>query len=276
MATGQGYWIKTTEAKTVAPNGTLTPSVDFTIPLQVGWNQIGNPFDQEVQWSSLEVSSNGGTPVPLASATCMRSYGWGYDPSSGSYFMVDASRPGATTTIEAWQGYWVKALSACNLIIPVPSSSVTQSSVKRAMSLKSVASLSSGDYKWLVNLKAANGTLKDNGSYFGISNSSADSVEKPSPLQNYVDLYFTNSDGSGSFASDIRTAGDGNSKWPFEVLTDTAGDVTLTWDGVDVSGVTFNLVDDTVGKSVVMASGGSYTFHVDQSGAKRSFHITVD
>ncbi len=54
---GKGYWFNTT-AKTDIPVGLGTviqasQSTPFTIPLEKGWNQVGNPFPYNIDWSVI-------------------------------------------------------------------------------------------------------------------------------------------------------------------------------------------------------------------------------
>jgi hypothetical protein len=66
------------------------PSQPFQIPLQVGWNLIGNPFTFEVNWSQVQfIDPDTNTAVSLPTAVgkgIVANALWGY--SFGSYAAV--------------------------------------------------------------------------------------------------------------------------------------------------------------------------------------------
>jgi hypothetical protein len=63
---GVGYWLLIKDnpgkALTTGAGKTVNANPDFTIQLKAGWNQIGNPYTFNVQWSDL-VAANTGLPV---------------------------------------------------------------------------------------------------------------------------------------------------------------------------------------------------------------------
>jgi Tol biopolymer transport system component len=110
---GRGYFIETSEDLPLTTVGTpADPNQPFQIPLQVGWNLIGNPFTFEVDWSQVQfIDPDTNTAVSLPTAVgkgIVANALWGY--SFGSY--------AAVPRMKIWEGYWVYAYRATTLIIP--------------------------------------------------------------------------------------------------------------------------------------------------------------
>ncbi len=282
ITTGQAYWIKTLVPKTIAPTGTLVDqNSDYQVSLGVGWNQIGYPFTTECQWSDLRVrrTVNGvvqeATLAAAAANGWLKEYGWTYDPASGNYKLVDASRVGAERTMRPWRGYWMKALMYCTLVIPSPTRAKSASPV---ISLNAVDGQSggTGSAKWQVRLMARNGDLKDEFNYFGESSSKEELVESPACFQNYIDLYFTTKHGDGMYASHLLDDAGFGDEWQFVVATDKVGEVELTWDGLQSvpSRIKLVLIDEG-GKVTQIVPGGSYKFTAGEGTTTKSFKIEV-
>lgn len=284
IAPGQSYWIKTLVSKTIAPTGSLIdPYSDYVVTLGVGWNQVGCPFTVEVPWSNLRVrrTINGVTSeVSLATAAgngWIKEYGWTYDTGLRNYKLVDATRSGAERAMRPWRGYWMKANMYCQLVIPGPNKSIAGGSRSYTTSSDDAGSSNvPSNVKWQVQLIAKIGDAKDEANYFGVSRSKDERMESPACFQDYVDLYFTDDKGR-AYASDLKSKIADGGSWRFNVATDKAGEVELTWDGLgDVpDGVRLILLDHE-GKSAVLTSGGSYKFVVGDDGAPRSFEILFE
>ncbi|MGC8861720.1 MAG: hypothetical protein ACP5R5_02980 [Armatimonadota bacterium] len=115
-----------------ASTGALLPC---TIPLQAGWNQIGNIFqnwkkdalgnpvsprvDVGIPISELSVRylSQTKSLADAARAGWIRDYAWRYDAVAGQYVLVHASAAGAERVLKSWSGYWIRAFVDCDLII---------------------------------------------------------------------------------------------------------------------------------------------------------------
>ncbi len=124
---GRGFWARF--QSTTIPYGSIPNQNQSTrIPLQPGWNLIGNPFVTAVKWDieSITVQRSGTQAITLKNAKdVVCSYAWGWkqnvlDPNSGSYDLVydETLMPDATSSLMPWQGYWIKAMEECELILP--------------------------------------------------------------------------------------------------------------------------------------------------------------
>lgn len=127
---GRGFWARFSE-EVEMPSGTTPPQNQaVTIHLLPGWNMFGNPFLSSVQWDldTIKVQEAGGLQKSLRTARdVVMPYAWGWrqsavDPLRGSYYLIydSAERPGTADKLMPWQGYWIKANKACDLVIPPP------------------------------------------------------------------------------------------------------------------------------------------------------------
>jgi len=111
---GRAYWLHSMTPLKLTVSGDLNESPSKTIHLQPGWNTIGNPYPDYVEWSSAQVFYSGKREdISRASAR-----GWlsstilGFDPVSSQYHKVI---PG--NSLEPWKGYLIKSSVSCDLII---------------------------------------------------------------------------------------------------------------------------------------------------------------
>jgi hypothetical protein len=289
MEPGQGFWMKTSQAKTISPSGSLWPtnksiSIDLD-PSGSGWNQFGSPFNSQVPWSSVMVQITDanfnpiGSPVSLfstAAAAVVRDYAWEYDSATNNYALLSTVTGAGDTYLKAWYGYWIRALAYCQLIIPAQSASASTASAESTSSAKTLSSAVDAGTQasgWRVTLKAVNGSTVGAGQIGGNA-SQVEMLERPMPIENYVDLYFTDS-GAGHYADDIRTSVNPGDKWTFNVVSDGDRDVQLTWEGVP-SQVRLTLVDETGNRSVTMSANGYYAFRLAANALTRKFHIIAE
>lgn len=124
---GRGFWARFPDAGTAFSLSGTVPRQDqpYTIHLQPGWNIIGNPFVSPVAWSTsaIQVRATGYAQMPLSQASALvASYLWGWNNATGEYYLVcdPSTASGQVTSIQPWQGYWIKAKAPCDLIIPAP------------------------------------------------------------------------------------------------------------------------------------------------------------
>jgi hypothetical protein len=173
------------------------------------------------------------------------------------------------TTIDAWRGYWVKALVDCYLVVPPPGTLNMEA-------LKPLAIESAKGSGWEVNLTASVGGKSDTFNGFGVA-SAASKLESPGYLDGFVDLYFTDAKG-GVFAYDVRSNASDGETWIVKVATDQSdGLMVLSWEGIGTlpSSSTLTLVDETTGKSTRMKPGGVYTFPAAEAAGGRLFRVIL-
>jgi len=125
LQVGRGYWVQLPATQRPNIRGDVPDeSQPFTIPLQQGWNLIGNPWLESLSWnlSALQVSLGGQTKslAEARAAGWLEDYAWTWDGSKYVLIYDNSIVPGVISQLEAWQGCWVYAHQACNLILPSP------------------------------------------------------------------------------------------------------------------------------------------------------------
>lgn len=257
------------------------------ILLKKGWNQFGNPFVYSIPWGRVQVWSSaqvGALSIEEAAARNMirRTIYW-YDPIIGEYQY--SSDP--MTWLLPWQGYWIKAMQDCQLIIPavdeIGSGVTGQTTRSRAANVSSALGKKDG---WNLKLVAKAGNVSDAKSVLGVSSRSTDGydvsdVERPPSINDYVAINFLHKDwgvNSGSYMTDIRRSTSGALSWDFDVSSDkTNTDVVLTWPTLaDVpKNCRMKLVDVDSGVTKYMRTTSSYRYNTGSGGARR-FRIVAE
>lgn len=110
---GKAYWVRNGFTAMKA-TGTETPDSSFSIPIQKGWNLIGNPFRYKVKVSDLQIS-NGSTVAMSVAETNGWTVGTLFNYSNGSYQMSTWQDGG---TLDPWKGYWILSDINGTLIVP--------------------------------------------------------------------------------------------------------------------------------------------------------------
>jgi len=287
---GQGYWLSLTSAKHInLQGGTPLPlggTTNFEIPLQNGWNQIGNPFTLPVRWGDVQVittdASNPNYLNPLtidqaSQAGLILPTIYSYDTTTGSY-QFDQN---FETNLVPLQGYWVKALVPnLSLLVPPPSNRSANLS-SRAVQAKTQTSANN----WSVRLVASNGKTQDAYNYVGVANGASDSydsrdVEKPPAIQGSVRVgIIRDSWGkrSATYAQDIQAANGGVKTWNVLVTSPAANqDATLSWPEIASvpRGYDLYITDKTTGQRQLMRQISSLRFNTGAT-ASRAFIITA-
>ncbi len=111
---GQGYWVRFPSATYLHLGGTpASTATAFSIPLQQGWNQIGDPFSAAVPLSTISVVNSAGTNVGLlpASAAVQPTL---YSFTGSTYTALNP----ATDSLTPYLGYWIFAFQKSSLSVP--------------------------------------------------------------------------------------------------------------------------------------------------------------
>ena len=124
---GRGYFVNLPHAVTLSHVGVpADATTDFTLPLQAGWNMIGDPFLVPVSLSALHVSSGtavvsfsdavSGTPLLLSSL--LYSFSPTASNGSGGHGAYVSLSP--TGLLQPGFGYWIYAYAPVSLVVPHP------------------------------------------------------------------------------------------------------------------------------------------------------------
>jgi len=267
---GLAYFIDLPSATPVLTEGSPAPDRPYRIPLRAGWNMIGNPFPYHVPWVACEVETISGVRLSLQEAArrdILLPQLFRYEDGVYTWQTAPAG------VLYKWEGFWVRALQNCTLIVlPLPTS---------GRSAPSDATLSGGS-GWLLRFSAVAGVVRDGNTIIGVNSRAVDGygredVPKPPAISPFVSVRILNTDWgarSGAYAQDVRRS-EGRQVWQLVVDTDQVNEsITLRWDGIqDVpSRVRLTLVDHATGRRLSMRTTGSYTY---QAGGVATRFFTV-
>ncbi len=267
---GVGYFLRSTAPGFILGDSYIAPDTAYLIPLQEGWNMIGNPFPFNVPWGACEVEIAGAggftRRVSLQEAADLgyiRLQLYRFVPLTGEYTW----RTAPLGELLAWQAHWVRALKPCTLVIPPAGST-------RSRSDESPRVVSDQRDGWLLRLVARSRDREDTNNFIGTANRS-ETVEKPPVFQSYVSVNILEPKTRSVLAQDVRGSERRAQRWEVEVTTDLPeAEVTLQWSQeVPVPrGMRLTLIDRVTGERISMLQRSSYTFRTN-SESRRSFII---
>lgn len=286
IAPGQGFWINSSIDRTTATVARdarpLSGADSYRIVLYTGWNQFGNPYLYCIPWGRIKVlasAQDGPITVEEAAARNIirRTIYW-YDADMGEYQYSSNS----LTNLVPWQGYWIKALQPCQLIIPPieQADGGISGSTTRSRAVDSNSATASGGEGWKLKLVARAGKAVDSRSVIGVDTRASDAydaadVERPPSPGDYVSISFPHKDwgvNNGSYLADVRRSAGGPVTWDMTVSTDKVDtDVVLTWPTMmDVpKDYSLKLVDVDGNTTKYMRTTSSYRFNSGKGGARR-------
>lgn len=270
---GVGYFLRSTSPAFILGDEQIDVNTAYLIPLQEGWNMIGNPFPFNVPWAACEVEIMGaGGQVQrislqeAADRDYIRLQIYRYIPLTGEYTW----RTAPLGELIAWQAHWVKALKPCTLVVP-PVGAVRS----RADQSPRVAPEQSDG--WLVRLIARSGDREDANNLIGTAANASDElsredVEKPPAFKSYVAVNILDQRTRSALAQDLRRNARRAQRWEIEVVTDQPdAEVTLQWaqELALPKGTRLILTDQTTGERVSMTQHSSYRFRTGENSRRR-------
>jgi hypothetical protein len=245
------------------------------IPLEPGWNMIGNPFPYAVPWSACEIEVEGQAGVrqrlsilEAADKEYLRPQIYRYIGLTGEYTW----RTAPLGELLPWQAHWIRVLKPCTLI--VPPLGTTRSRSDESDNPRVSAETRDG---WLLRLIARSGDREDANNFIGTSSRardelSSEDVEKPPAFQSYVQLRVIEPRSRAALAQDLRRAGKRPTRWELDIISDKPNaEVTLHWQQeVPLPpGMRLTLVDSLTGQRISMNRQSAYTFRTDENSRRR-------
>ena len=117
LKAGDGFWIKSYyNDLPYSYTGPITDSSqDYVMPVYLGWNQIGTPFNRNYPWGQIQVK-DGGTTYDLTTAANLGLISItinSYDYMNKSWVQNDIAAQMPPET-----GYMLKAYKDLNLVFP--------------------------------------------------------------------------------------------------------------------------------------------------------------
>lgn len=272
---GRGYFLGYKQNMPLSVQGVAAdPTRPRDIPLNAGWNMIGNPFLFDIDWTKVTFSADNGatwmTYQQAVSAGAVGSTLYGY--LSGSYIL--------SFDLQPWAGYWVKAYR--NLVLRIDP---LADGTGRAAKIPTGRAVLGGAPGWSVNLRLNIADTRDEDNHFGVSSRASEGfdgfkVEKPPTFGNrYSYLSFTHpnwGDKSGSYGVDVRSATTGTKTWEFSVQTTVAkSNATISWPNVATAprSATLTITDLATGQSRDMRTSSSYSWPTGDTAGTRKFRI---
>jgi hypothetical protein len=272
---GLGYFLRTNTPAFILGDEYIDPNTAYMIPLEPGWNMIGNPFPYAVPWSACEIEVEGQAGVrqrlsilEAADKEYLRPQIYRYIGLTGEYTW----RTAPLGELLPWQAHWIRVLKPCTLI--VPPLGTTRSRSDESDNPRVSAETRDG---WLLRLIARSGDREDANNFIGTSSRARDEmgsedVEKPPVFQSYVQLRVIEPRSRAALAQDLRRAGKRPTRWELDIISDKPNaEVTLHWQQeVPLPpGMRLTLVDSLTGQRISMNRQSAYTFRTDENSRRR-------
>ncbi|MBM3498749.1 MAG: hypothetical protein FJX74_08765 [Armatimonadetes bacterium] len=288
---GLGYFVNLPREVVLNIAGeALADVTDYTIQLPYGtsdprgWHMIGNPYQDTVDWSTVQFVTNGvRRDLDQAIADGItEGFIFEYVPAAGAIAGHYEFTSPQSAVLEPMKGYWLHVRTSTAVIIypaTVAGASAEKPADKPAMPAAD---------NWRAQIVATAPSLLDRCNYFGVApNAStghdvASDVPEPPAIGNSLRLYFPHRDwgaARGEYAQDLQARGAGALTWEFEVACPKAGaQVTLSWPELNATvpgEVAVTLEDLDNGRTVFMRGATSYAFRAGDGGP-RHFRLTAD
>lgn len=246
---GRAYWIINRNGGTFdLADGRTVADSSFHIPLSSGWNMAGTPFNYSVGLSEVRVYSGGQNFAINDTANTLT-----------ERRMVDYDGSGYvnSTRIEAWHGYWVRALAGgVTLLVPAASAIDKSATVKYPEG-------------WTLSLEASCGSYHDRDNRIGITpRGPRDNASEPPAVGPHLSLAAENN--GIKLAEDYREGIGQGQCWRFQVDCGVTGTVELAWEEQGERGWQYAVYDVDAGRAL---TGNSCRYQSDGRGAPRKFAV---
>lgn len=273
---GRAWWLRSEQAVLVNMSGQPAGEGDFNVDVSPGWQIIGNPYSEDLDFAITEVIGAGqGTPMDLQTSNqsgFTRDYAWGYDAFSNSYRLVSgADLPFATKWIRRGRGVFFLAQKAATLVLKRPAEAAAAEPATGPEPFDG----------WQLQLVASAEGLADTDNFLGVSSQAArlsNIVTPPRPDVD-LDLYFAGADGAGGrrATSFVTSLAEGET-WRIRVACSMPGaTVRLSWP--DLSQLPNEcqpvLTDEATGRSVYLRTTTGYSYEVGEAAGERSFTLKL-
>ncbi|MEP4092028.1 fibronectin type III domain-containing protein [Reichenbachiella sp.] len=245
---GAGYWFISSESVNLMFGDGQTPTntIDepFELNLTQGWNQIGNPYLEDISWADvLSANGNPETVGPLFT----------YNSTSAAFEENDLFR--------VFGGGFVFADQAIMLTIPVDIN-LSTSGGRLRKSVKPDKETTSG---WALDFNLAQGDKTNQLSGVGMNASAQMSKDQydvmtPPYFSDHIAMHTEHNDFFyKSFTKDIVSPRD-QYHWAFNLQSNTNESVELTWDHAQIPNGSLILYDLRENALIDMRNNSSYVF----------------
>lgn len=260
MNPGKSFWLVVKDAGKIVDTGpgqTNRSAGPFSVPLNSGWNFVGNPFNYTIPLSKLSLAS-GDTLV-------VRSYlgaaGWNTSP---------------VTEIVPFEGYAVNVATATDLIINPDLSTEA---------LQKVSSIPVISVQWSIRILARCQSAVDEDNLAQV-NTAADAgldrndMAEPPAIGEYVTVDFPHPEWESrttKFCVDARPPSSSGNDWTFEASSNINDKVTLTFGDIESVPPYFDvwLLDRSLKTTQNLRKTNTYGYRSSASAGPRPFDLLV-
>ncbi len=290
---GLGYFLNLPSQVVLNVSGqTLSNVSSYTIQLPfgtaepTGWNMIGDPYTDSIDWATVQFTTNGlvqDIDQAIASGVTEGTL-FSFVPAAGAVAGHYEFVPPLQAVMQPMQGYWLHVLknTAVTIFPSVSSANVPDRKVQTAKQ-----SAPSRD-NWQLHLVASAPGMLDTANYLGVSPDASTGhdvgadVPEPPLLTDGISLYFPHADwgrASGHYAQDMQARGAGAKTWKFEVACAAHNaNVSVSWPELNASvpgELALRLEDLDGGRTVYMRTVTSYTYTPGKAGV-RHFQLVAE
>ena len=272
VAPGRGYWLRVFGDVALSLQGVLEPEDrPVTVPLRVGWNQIGSPRQDPVDVSSLRFEVDGEVAVGYDEAVAARIIQdgvFGYSPTEG-YATVDQ--------MVAFDGYWIRCLRGGGALLRFPALSTTAAQAASA----STAEAADGP-AWRLPIVAEAAGMRGS-AWIGAAHGAAEGLDRwdlqsPPDFGPGVRVRFDPEGlGEAGYISDVAPEG-GAHRHDMRVTSTLPGaQVRLSWPDMSElpEDLTAVLVDETRGRRVYMRTCAGYVIPAAEDGVDSRLRVEI-
>ncbi|MEE9167909.1 MAG: T9SS type A sorting domain-containing protein [Candidatus Neomarinimicrobiota bacterium] len=253
---GAAFWIITAKGANLSGGpGTSTQLMPaHSIGLNQGWNQIGSPYNFDVDVGQMKYD-------PAA----IEPQFYEYDPAINDYVIQTSMKPGG--------GVWIYAFQNTALQVNSGTGSLARQVVETL------------PLQWGGRAKATVGHMQDTENAFGVASMASDAWDEsdrhePPVIGDYVTLAFDNREWDyrgGLYSRDIRSQEAQGHVWPFVVRTNHEGYVHLDFEWTEAvpPGWEAHVVDRDLEVVRTLSEVPQYTFRSNGSKTQRNFSLVV-
>jgi len=256
---GKGYWFIATQQKTInsGPGTTAQTGIgnNVTISITNGWNQIGNPYNFDVDWNKVVVNNA--------------------DKTLGQFKTYDGSFSNAST-LRTMSGGFVMVSSAGDnkLFIPVDKDARTAAPAPPVNFRQTIDSDT-----WGVDILVRSGEMENTFAGFGMHPEASEQTDKYDDYTlprflDYLELNYNKKLYGSPFTRDVVPTS-AQYVWEFKVASNLADDVVdLSWDNSYFGSSDLRLVlwDVNQQRAVDMKAQRMYSFERRLSGTFKIFY----
>ena len=261
---GKGYYIRSSEAFTSRTGAGITERTDtyFRIPLETGWQLIGNPFSFDIALDRVRLMSSGQVPR----LQTLFNGGW-----------VESEQ------LATYQGYAIFSDGPDTLFVAPNEFALDQILQEK---LQSPSRTTTAD--WRIDIESVSTTSSDLDTRVQVFESEKEVVDtwdtydhpEAPPIGDYVSLYFRHDNWDHpvkKYSVDARPIPKTREVWPLELVTSKPDKVTLTFNGIETVPEEFDvlLVDDLLQQSLNLRDENRYEVLTLENNRPRALSLVI-